>query len=88
MAYVGEQVVYPTTLSTPIIHQGGKPNTTLTGYETAGLKTGKIFYALSDSALIFLTVTIDGDPTGKAYGGKIIPDITTHRIGKVAGSIE
>ncbi len=65
----------------------GKPNVTLIGHETAGLTTGKTFYELSDGALIFLTVTIDVDPTGKAYGGKIIPDILLDGSG-IGASVE
>ena len=52
----------------------GRPHTRSFGLPTAGLSTANSGFTLPDSSMIFLTVSVEADRTGKRYGGKIEPD--------------
>lgn len=52
----------------------GRPRTRSFGLATAGLSTANQGYALPDGSMIFLTVSVEADRTGKRYGEKIEPD--------------
>lgn len=52
----------------------GRPHTRSFGLPTAGLSTANQMFALPDSSMILLTVSVDADRTGKRYGEKIEPD--------------
>ena len=53
----------------------GRPGTRSFGQPTAGLSTGNAGFGLPDGSMIFLTVAVDMDRTGQAYGGKLQPDV-------------
>jgi len=52
----------------------GRPRTRSFGLATAGLSTANQGYTLPDSSMIFLTVSVEADRTGRRYGEKIEPD--------------
>lgn len=52
----------------------GRPRTRSFGLPTAGLSTANQGFTLPDSSMIFLTVSVEADRTGKRYGEKIEPD--------------
>ena len=52
----------------------GRPRTRSFGLPTGGFSTANQEYALPDSSMIFLTVSVEADRTGKRYGEKIEPD--------------
>ncbi len=54
----------------------GRPRTRSFGLPTAGLSTANATYALPDSSMIVLTVSVEADRTGRRYGGKIDPSET------------
>jgi carboxyl-terminal processing protease len=55
----------------------GRPNTRSFGSPTRGLTTANMSLPMSDGALIFLTIAVVADRSGKAYGGEITPDVET-----------
>ncbi len=64
----------------------GRPNTRSFGQATAGLSTANSTYELSDGAAIVLTVVVDADRIGHAYGSVVKPDqiVATARDGSDA----
>jgi hypothetical protein len=52
----------------------GRPATRTIGRGTAGYSTTNYGYAMSDGAVLLITVAVMADRTGKAYGGRIWPD--------------
>lgn len=52
----------------------GRPRTRSFGLATAGLSTANTGLTLPDSSMIFLTVSVETDRTGRRYGEKIDPD--------------
>lgn len=54
----------------------GKDNTKLFGRSTRGLTTGNKVFPLSDGRNLVLSSSYDADRNGKAYQGKILPDVT------------
>jgi carboxyl-terminal processing protease len=54
----------------------GRPSTRFFGAATYGQSTSNQGYRLSDGTMIFLTIGIYVDRTGKAYGMPIEPDVT------------
>ncbi|HTE48068.1 MAG TPA: S41 family peptidase [Gemmatimonadaceae bacterium] len=54
----------------------GRPRTRSFGLPTAGQSTANRDYTLPDSSMIFLTVSVEADRTGRRYGEKIEPDET------------
>jgi carboxyl-terminal processing protease len=52
----------------------GRPRTRSFGLATAGLSTANQSFTLPDSSMIFLTVSVEADRTGRRYGEKIEPD--------------
>lgn len=52
----------------------GRPGTRSIGRGTAGYSTTNYGYAMSDGAVLLITVAVMADRTGKAYGGRIWPD--------------
>jgi C-terminal processing protease CtpA/Prc len=52
----------------------GRARTRSFGLPTAGLSTANRGFVLPDSSMIFLTVSVEADRTGKRYGEKIEPD--------------
>lgn len=53
----------------------GRSGTRSFGQPTAGLSTANAGFALPDGSMVFLTVAVDVDRTGQAYGGKLQPDV-------------
>jgi carboxyl-terminal processing protease len=52
----------------------GRPHTRSFGEQTAGLTTGNQDYPLPDGSILFLTVSVEADRTGRRYGGPVLPD--------------
>jgi carboxyl-terminal processing protease len=52
----------------------GRPNTRSFGEPTAGLSTANRMFELPDGSQIVLTVSLDVDRNGQAYGSKLQPD--------------
>lgn len=55
----------------------GRSNTRSFGSKTRGLTTANMTFPMSDGAMIFLTIAVDADRTGKVYGQEISPDVET-----------
>lgn len=61
----------------------GRPDTRSFGEPTAGLSTANAGFGLPDGSEIFLTTAVDVDRTGRAYGGKLQPDVmVSDAVGK------
>lgn len=55
----------------------GLPNARSFGTPTWGLTTGNRPFFLPDGAVLNLATTVEGDRTGRLYGGKLVPDEPT-----------
>jgi hypothetical protein len=72
----------------------GLPNARSFGTPTYGLTTGNRPFRLSDGAVLNLAAAIEGDRTGRLYGGKLVPDeptaafTTDPRSGGVDGAMQ
>lgn len=52
----------------------GRPGTRSFGEPTAGVPTANAGVPLADGAMLYLTVAVDADRTGRRYDGRIAPD--------------
>jgi carboxyl-terminal processing protease len=59
----------------------GRANTRSFGSKTRGLTTANMSYPMSDGAMIFLTIAVIADGTGKVYGQELTPDVETQGDG-------
>jgi carboxyl-terminal processing protease len=59
----------------------GRSNTHSYGSKTKGLMTANLIFPMSDGAMVFLSIAVDADKTGKVYGQEILPDVETHGDG-------